>query len=1434
MSGDSVDTDNETQVDLCQNPSLDVTKTLISNDDELGGDLSFEIAVENTGNVTLYDIYVEDETTGDNWTIAELAPQGVETFTVNVTITQEMIEGECYENTAFAEAREYIDGQEVPGSDNQQQEYVVIARDMDSAKDCFTQMPEIAVVKSAEVISEDDCYDTGDTVIYTFVVTNTGNITLENVVIDETHHFTGTGTLGAVSFVNSSMGSVEGTLKPGESAEYTAEYVITQEDTDARFINNQAEVTASYGDGMTVDDLSGDSVDTDNETQVDLCQQPDIAVVKSAEVISEDDCYDTGDTVIYTFVVTNTGNVTLSNVAVDETQFTGSGTLGAITFVSSSMSSAVGTLKPGETATYTATYEVTQIDTDLGYINNQAEASGMIGEITVDDLSGNSNDVDNETQVDLCQQPDIAILKSDNGSEVDAAGDVITYTLTVTNTGNVTLNNVMVTDPLTGLDQNVGTLAPGASTAVNTDYVVTQADMDAGSILNTALTTGDAPGEDDPSDDDQVETPVIQLPAIQIVKSDNGAEIDAAGEVISYTLTVTNTGNVTLNNVMVTDPLTGLDQNVGTLSPGASTAVNTDYEVTQADMDAGSILNTALTTGDGPGDDDPNDEDEVETPVVRLPNISLDKTVDLNSVSKEGIVLNYTLEVTNTGNVTLSSGNLVDPKTGLSLPEITLAVGETKSFSTTYTVTLEDILSGEPILNIATVNAIDVLSGTQVSAQSQAVVNIDLTPGIEIVKTADKDEVFEEGEVVTYTLSVTNTGTAPLVDVTVEDPMTGFETQIELLLPGETKAFETTYTVTIDDIAGQQPLVNVASATGDSIRGEEVSDTDDATVNIGCIDGTLITGIVYNDMTGEPLAGVPVTLIPQESTPGDILILVTGADGRYTFKDFAPGQYLVQVQDANLNAARGLYPVESSLFFTLIEECEYQTHDYAYETYDGVVLGDFVWFDLNGDGIQNEWFDADNDGQVTQNPINTTPINIRDWEWFDLNGDGRYDGPENEGELNKAGFGNDQSANIFITGPNGYTDDVIIGILGYWRSRPEAGLGEYTATIEVDEFLSQQAVFIRDTGLIKVLPDAGARTTGINEGIRFETRCGVTTDNSHTRTATASEVVFLDMDFGIRCLEAEVKIIANDDDFGTYFLSYGGLLGNILENDLLEGQRPDPADVDFEFTELDGIVGLLIDENGELSLIPGVNEAREYTLKYTLRETAFPDNQDDAFVVFRLQNDQVNLGVTKTSFEAEIFEGDEFEYEIVITNGDTPASNVMVTDNLPSGVTYISNSVTENSTNATVTDNVSGSAITWTISALAPEASITIRVKVKAGAAGSITNTVVVGADEDDTDESNNQDDDVNTILPFHIPNVITPNNDGDNDTFEIQGLGKFVSNEITIFNRYGDHVLEEENYQNDWNAPGQVAGTYFYVLTAVDSSGETHEFKGWIQVIKD
>ncbi|WP_289031667.1 pectinesterase family protein [uncultured Algoriphagus sp.] len=1421
-------------------PGIMVEKSVLENDNQVDGFITYEIKVTNTGDVELFNIEVMDDLTGDMWTISSLAPQEVWSETTQLSIDQELIDGECVTNTATAIAYAEEEGE---ASDGQSQERRVLARDEDSVEECFDINADIALVKSAEVENEDDCFDTGDLVTYTFVVTNAGNVTLTSITLDEIN-FTGTGTLSDVEFVSSSMGSIEGTLMPGETATYTATYEITLADTDARFINNQALATGFFNE-TEVTDLSGESLDSDVETQIDLCQRPAIELLKDGIFNDEnqDGFGNVGETITYIFTVSNTGNVTLSDITVTDPMVTVNG--GPIS------------LAPGESdnTTFTATYELTQQDIDNGYVVNLALAEGTSPtDEVVEDESSDPTPVENPstecetcTETEIPQNPSINIDKTADPTSVDAAGQEVTYTLTVTNTGNTTLAGVTINDPLTGFSENVGSMVPGQVVVRETTYVVTQADIDNGSILNVADVFAFS-GQTPVSDEDDAVVEAIQRPGITMDKTADPTSVDAAGQEVTYTLTVTNTGNTTLAGVTINDPLTGFSENVGSMVPGQVVVRETTYVVTQADIDNGSIVNLADVFAFS-GQTPVSDEDDAVVEAIRNPSIQVIKTDNGTEVSEAGDVITYTLTVTNTGNVTLTNVTVVDPLTGLDVNVGTLAPGASTSVDTDYEVTQTDVDAGF-VLNTALTTGESPEGEDDPEDETEIETPIDRSSSINISKVADVEAVQNDGEVINYTIVVTNTGNTTLTDVAVADPLTGLDEVIDVLQPGESVSFETSYTVTIADLADKQQIVNVATATfTDPVTEDEVTEEAEETVDVGCIDWTLVTGIVYNALTDQPLPNVPITLIPQGDTPGETLIVITDAEGRYVFKDVPTGNYLIQVQDANLNA-QGLFNFQkSSLAFREVEVCVPVVEDFPYAPFDGVVLGDFVWYDLNQDGIQNEWFDANNDGQVTMNDLSAGPISIREWEWFDLNGDGRYDGPENEGELNKAGLaGTTDGGNIRVTGPNGYDANVIVGILGYWRERPGATeddmfddqggaiYGEYDAVITADPVLLASASAMAATGLVKNLPNEGGRMTDINS-IRFEERCGLTTDDTVSRTVSSDSRVHLDMDFGWVCVQAEVEIIANDDDFGDFFVSYGGLLGNILDNDLLEGQRPDPADVDFEFTELDGVIGLLIDDNGELSLIPNVNEARAYTLRYVLRETAFPDNNDDALVFFRLLNDQVDLSVEKTSFEVEIYEGDEFEYEITVRNiGGTPATNVEIVDELPASVTYLSSSVvfTNDEQIQVGTPAVTGSRITWNVPFLPADGVIVFRVRVQAGDAGTITNIVTVGAEEEDVDTTNNQDDDVNQVLPFRIPNVITPNNDGDNDSFEIKGLGKFVSNEITIFNRYGDHVLEQENYRNDWNAPGQVSGTYFFVLRTVDRSGREHEFTGWIQVIKE
>ena len=419
-----------------------------------------------------------------------------------------------------------------------------------------------------------------------------------------------------------------------------------------------------------------------------------------------------------------------------------------------------------------------------------------------------------------------------------------------------------------------------------------------------------------------------------------------------------------------------------------------------------------------------------------------------------------------------------------------------------------------------------------------------------------------------------------------------------------------------------------------------------------------ISGQIINVDTNTPIANVPVTLIPQGTTTGPILLRITGVDGRYTFTGMPAGSYLVQVQDANLNSAHQLYPVDSSLFFTTLEDCKFQEHNFEYGKSNLPVLGDYVWYDTNGNGLQDEWYDANNDGVVTKNiPDAEGAIDFSLWEWIDFNGDGSYAGPQNAGELNAGGFGNAASPNVIVDGPNGYHKEVIVGIEGFWRDRPGTPnpYGDYNIKLVRDTNLDAVAAALGATGLVKVIPSGGTdkRKTSKPAKIAMHTVCQTTSAAGYIVTVTAEDLVHLDADFGVNCKEYR-DIVANDDSAGPFpgvNHTTPNVL-NVLPNDTIEGVVVTASDVII--TTVTPNEFLQLNPDGSIDILPNA-PAGTLTMVYQICEADQTSNCDTATVTVTIE--APTMTVTATA----ICVNDVPYLDYVVTPGNfTPVNGVTI------------------------------------------------------------------------------------------------------------------------------------------------------------------------------
>jgi uncharacterized repeat protein (TIGR01451 family) len=199
-------------------------------------------------------------------------------------------------------------------------------------------------------------------------------------------------------------------------------------------------------------------------------------------------------------------------------------------------------------------------------------------------------------------QPAISIVKTASVDSFSAAGTPVTYYYLVSNNGNVTLDPVTVTDRR-GLPVSCpqDALAPTGEMTCTAHYVTTQRDVNRGSIANTGDVTGRTPTGADETDQDSLDIPAVHEPEIAIAKTASATGFTTAGQLITYSYLVTNTGNVTLHGLTVTDsrglPLSCPRTRLAVAQAMTCTA---RYLTTQADANAGAILDVATARGRTP------------------------------------------------------------------------------------------------------------------------------------------------------------------------------------------------------------------------------------------------------------------------------------------------------------------------------------------------------------------------------------------------------------------------------------------------------------------------------------------------------------------------------------------------------------------------------------------------------------------------------------------------------------------------------------------------------------------------------------------------------------------------------------------------------------------------------------------------------------------
>lgn len=591
--------------------------------------------------------------------------------------------------------------------------------------------------------------------------------------------------------------------------------------------------------------LAGDSLPGEDTVDRDYTDSDtaDLDIYVPVLLVSKTDSADpvnAGDTLNYTITIENPGtpNYSATQVVFTDELPTGyqvtlvvpsQGTCSPI--VGGILTCNLGTIASGGNATVTINGRVgaTVVDgavlNNVAYVTSQEGVNGNDGNDTPDD----GDDARAEEETTIGRDVDLEIEKTVNDSTPNE-GDLITYTLLVTNNGPSDAANVVVTDTLpigvtyTTFTPNTLPCAFAPNTLTCTfpmldagDFVEIgiRARVGAGTsgttITNTASVTSDEPETDTSNNSDDVDINVDDVD-LAVTKSVNNTS-PAEGGTIIYSVTVINNGPAPATGVTVTDDLNALNgvtyvsDNAATLINSASTPtsynsatgvwtigrLNAGASLTlqiaaTVDVGAGSLtqplVNTAAVSGvDQPDSDNTNDSDDASISVDGV-DLSLEKVVDRNVVD-EGETITYGIIVTNESSIAATNVVVTDDLFAVPVTYISHVAPTGTTYNPTtgewsipsipglgnlrlsITVSVNGGTAGTQFPNEAEITSLDQVDGDDTNNSDDEIVRVRATD-VQVTKSVD-NPTAAEGDTVVYSISVTNNGPSRATNITVED-----------------------------------------------------------------------------------------------------------------------------------------------------------------------------------------------------------------------------------------------------------------------------------------------------------------------------------------------------------------------------------------------------------------------------------------------------------------------------------------------------------------------------------------------------------------------------------------------------------------------------------------------------------------------------------------